>query len=111
MAHPEEPLLTRVFQGRSGQEVKLCIWAPHEEYGDWVARWAISGLQSGDVQMFSGGVDSVQAMIFAFAAAGDRLASENDSLMFAGGEGPQLLRTSLDAPHGQWLATVSIPTV
>lgn len=107
----EEPLLARIFRGESAQEVTLRVWAPHEEHGDWVVRWTIFGLPSGDVWMFSGGVDSVQAMVFALAAAGDRLASEDDSLTFIGGEGPQLLRTSLDAPPGQWLATVAIPTI
>lgn len=104
-------MMTRAFHTGSGEDVVLRIFALREEHGDWFTRWTITGLTSGDVDMISGGVDAVQSVVFALAAAGDRLAGEDDSLMFIGGKGPQLPRTDLDAPSGQWVASIAIPTV
>lgn len=110
MAFIESPVLQRVLHKRDGSSVEILVGAPVLEGQDWFTHWSITGLEEGDVRFSSGGIDSMQSMIFALSAIGDRIAAEQKELLFMGSESLQLLRTTPPKEPDLWMASVQAPT-
>ncbi|WP_066588814.1 MULTISPECIES: DUF6968 family protein [Corynebacterium] len=111
MTAAEVPVVSRTLQRENGGAVRIRVWAPYSDGQDWFVRWSIHGLDSGEVEMVSGGVDSMQAMILALSAVGDRMGSEAGTFTFQQGPGSQLLHTVWNGIQDEWTAAVSMPTV
>ncbi len=89
------PIATRTLSRPDGSTVELQIGTPvldHDGEG-WTTPWSITGLSGGRVALSSGGMDSMQALVFALAMSGARLSAEGEELTFLGGP-PELLTTS-----------------
>ncbi|WP_280244549.1 DUF6968 family protein [Nocardia abscessus] len=107
-----EPIATRVFDSPNG-EITARIGKPVQQDGlpDWFCPWTIEGFEAGPITNFAMGVDAMQALIFALAAVGDRIAAESVPVSFLGDEANLcMLHTELGLTD-RWQATVSFPTV
>ncbi|CAB0972929.1 hypothetical protein FRC0458_02142 [Corynebacterium diphtheriae] len=110
MAFIETPVLQRVLQKLDGSSIEILVSAPVLEGQNWFTNWSIKGLEDGDVNLSSGGIDSMQSMMFALSAIGDRIAAEQQELLFMGSESLQLLRTTPPIEPDLWSASVQAPT-
>ncbi|MFC9894733.1 DUF6968 family protein [Nocardia sp. NPDC127579] len=107
----EESIATRVFDSPHG-EITAHIGRPvqPDDRPDWFCPWTIEGSEDGPIASFAMGIDAMQALIFALAAVGDRIAAENEPVSFLGDEANLgMLRTELGLTD-RWQATVSVPT-
>lgn len=107
-----ELVASRTLTGKSGV-VTLELGKPLQDSDgpDWFCPWRVSGLTDGDIESFTGGVDSVQALIFALAAIGDLVESEKDeNFRFVDTPHLGLLRT-VATTNDVWQAAVNYPAV
>lgn len=107
-----ESMASRTLTGKSGI-ITLELGRPVQDADgpDWFCPWRISGLAEGDIESFTAGVDSFQALIFALTAIGDRVESEKDEdFRFVDTPHLGLLRTEPTSSE-IWQATVNYPTV
>ncbi len=98
----------------AGQEVNVQIGLPvqfSDESRDYYCPFRVDGLgQAGTWESFAGGVDSIQALIFALAAIGDRLSHDARDLTYLGGAELGFPVTQKTA-ESMWVAIVQYPTM
>lgn len=106
-----ESVVSRTLTGKSG-DITLELGKPVQDNDgpDWFCPWRVSGLADGDIESFTAGVDSLQALIFALAAIGDLVESEKDE-NFRFVDTPHLgLLCTESTSSDIWQAAVNYPT-
>jgi hypothetical protein len=110
MPTKDTSLINRILEDQHGNQIEINVVKPQQNGQDWITHWTISGLPDGEINASSGGVDSMQSLVFALAMIGDRIAAENADLTFLNSPELQLLHTVSDPVNGEWVATVRAKT-
>lgn len=103
-----DPIASRSLETEAGGIIEVQFGRPTREGDDWFTPWRISGLDNDPIESFAGGIDSVQSLMFAMAAVGDRISSHKTVVTYLGSPEIQLLQTEL-GDTSTWKATVSAP--